>query len=375
MKIFLKIFIIVFNTLIIFLISDLTFSNLIIKGSEQKQKNIRVFNEFYHHDFKPNVNQKLSWGGNFYNICTNQNAFLVSCNKNNNENIINTYDTLFIGDSMTEGLGYSYDQTFVGIFEKNKKKKISNLAVLSYSPFLYYQKIKYILSKGIKFNHLVVLIDISDLEDDMNYLNIEAKFALNKVPHKLFEKEEVKKNNFRDFLNRTDWNLRNILARNFLISYNLYTEFKKYYFKNFIKDKDLYFNNISWMDYDNKRVNWSYDNNFPGFTKNGIDSEINFTVSNMQNLWELLNQNSIDLSVAVYPLPQSLYYETNNSRYVSTWKNFCIDKCKNFVNLFDIFKKETNYFNTYNKYYIFNDVHFNKFSHQIVGNYLSKVLN
>ena len=91
MKIFLKIFIIVFNTLIIFLISDLTFSNLIIKGSEQKQKNIRVFNEFYHHDFKPNVNQKLSWGGNFYNICTNQNAFLVSCNKNNNEKALNAY--------------------------------------------------------------------------------------------------------------------------------------------------------------------------------------------------------------------------------------------------------------------------------------------
>lgn len=375
MKIFIKLSIIFFNTLILLIISDFIFSNLIIKGSEQNQKKVRVFNEFYHHDFKPNVNQKLSWGGNFYNICTNQNAFLVSCNKINNKNIINTYDTLFIGDSITEGLGYSYDQTFVGIFEKNTKKKISNLAVLSYSPFLYYQKIKYILSKGIKFNHLVVLIDISDLMDDLNYLNIEAKFAFNKVPHKIFEKEEIKKNNFRDFLNRSNWNFRNILARNFLISYSLYTEFKKYYFKNFTKDKDLYFNNISWMDYDNKRVIWSYDSDFPGFTKNGIESEIDFTVSNMQNLWELLKQNSIDLSVVVYPLPQSLYYETNNSRYVSTWKNFCIDKCKNFVNLFDIFKKETNYFNTYNKYYIFNDVHFNKFSHQIVGNYLSKVLN
>ena len=109
---------------------------------------------------------------------------------------------------------------------------------------------------------------IYDLQDDLNYLHIEANLANNKVPHKLFEKGKLK-NNFRDFLIELIEFTKYISKKlsNFL---QIIYQFKKYYFKNFIKNKDLYFNNISWMDYDNKEINWSY-NNFQGFTKNGMN--------------------------------------------------------------------------------------------------------
>ena len=61
------------------------------------------------------------------------------------------YDYIFIGDSFTEGVGLNYNDTFVGIFEKNlSNKDIGNLAMSDYSPRNYYHKIKeYILKLDI----------------------------------------------------------------------------------------------------------------------------------------------------------------------------------------------------------------------------------
>ena len=361
---------------ILFFIGDIIFSKVIIDGNEQEQKKVRIFNPYYHHGFKENIKQNLSWSANFYKICTDHNTFLINCEKYNDKkkNIDkNEYDILFIGDSITEGLGYSYEETFPGQIEKLSEKRIANLAVLSYSPFLYYKKIQFFLEKKIKFKHLFVFIDPSDIQDDQNYLNLKnitnEKF--------FFENERDKKavKNISDYLNSFDGNFRNFFSKNFLISYFIFKKLKIFYYDNFTKDQDLYFDKITWMDYNNSRVSWSYDSTFQGYSENGIDDEIKFSVSNMTKLSHLLELNGIDLSVGVYPLPQNLRYEKNYSRYVQTWKNFCLKKCKNFIDFYPLFKKEKNFYETYKKYYIFNDVHFNKFSHKMIGKFLNDNIN
>ena len=63
-----------------------------------------------------------------------------------------------------------YQNTFVGIISEQlsrEKIEILNASVISYSPIIYWRKIKYLIDDiGLKFDELVVFIDISDIEDE-----------------------------------------------------------------------------------------------------------------------------------------------------------------------------------------------------------------
>ena len=68
-----------------------------------------------------------------------------------------------------------------------------------------------------------------------------------------------------------------------------------------------------------------------------------------------------------------LKYDVKNSIHVKIWRDFCKDRCKNFIDYFPIFFDEMNkssYLDTYNKYYFRNDPHFNKEGHKVLANKL-----
>ena len=58
-----------------------------------------------------------------------------------------TYQLGIIGDSFVEGLGVGYEETFVGIINLKTTPEIANLGVSSYSPKIYYSKLKYFIDK------------------------------------------------------------------------------------------------------------------------------------------------------------------------------------------------------------------------------------
>ena len=97
--------------------------------------------------------------------------FVKNCSNENLKND-NLQNILFIGDSFTEGLEADYEKTFVGLYEKYSKNKVFNLAVTSYSPIIYFNKIKYYIDRGLKAKHVIVFIDISDIDDEKNYYRI-----------------------------------------------------------------------------------------------------------------------------------------------------------------------------------------------------------
>ena len=77
------------------------------------------------------------------------------------------FDIAFIGDSFTEGVGVDYEDTFVGRIEnKFDNLKIANLGVVSYSPSIYFTKLRYLLENGYKFKRVIIYFDISDIYDD-----------------------------------------------------------------------------------------------------------------------------------------------------------------------------------------------------------------
>lgn len=121
----------------------------------------------YDHDLRKNVDVNVVWGPRtVHRFCTNQYGFKDRCD-NVGADLSKHFNIGFIGDSNTEGVGLIHEDTFVGRFSAaNPDLKIANLAVVSYSPSIYYMKIKWLLENGFYFDKIVILPDVSDLADD-----------------------------------------------------------------------------------------------------------------------------------------------------------------------------------------------------------------
>ena len=127
---------------------------------------------YYHHGLMPNYSGEMAWGTYRYRIRTNSLGFKDNSNRTVKLKT-NKYRILFIGDSFTEGVGFTYNDTFVGIIAKHLDKRkydVLNAGVSSYSPKLYYLKLKYLIEKlKLRVNAVFVFIDVSDLSDEIEY--------------------------------------------------------------------------------------------------------------------------------------------------------------------------------------------------------------
>jgi len=74
----------------------------------------------------------------------------------------------FLGDSFTEALQVSYDDSFVGLIGNKNKIDVYNFGVSSYSPLIYLAQIKEGLNK-LKPTDLIIQIFENDLTDDKFY--------------------------------------------------------------------------------------------------------------------------------------------------------------------------------------------------------------
>ena len=170
-------FLIVFVTFFTSLILDFLFGKKILELTDDFWKNtefygriIRIDHSVYHHGLKPNIKMEAVQGfESNYTFCTDNHSFRYKCDIQREKN----FDYAFLGDSFTEGSSVSYEDSFVGIFENDSKRKVANLGVVSYAPKIYLSKLNYYLKKGYKFNHVVVAIDISDLYDDDVYYRLK----------------------------------------------------------------------------------------------------------------------------------------------------------------------------------------------------------
>jgi lysophospholipase L1-like esterase len=77
---------------------------------------------------------------------------------------------LFIGDSFTEGIGYPYEQTWVGLVDKELAAQgvtVLNGGVASYCPKTVYYKVKALLESDLQVSRIVFFIDVSDMADEL----------------------------------------------------------------------------------------------------------------------------------------------------------------------------------------------------------------
>jgi hypothetical protein len=305
----------------------------------------RVKNSNYEYSFQNNLNTNYAvWGDSYYKLCTDSRGFKFNCTDKEQKN----YHIAFIGDSFTEGIGLPFEKTFVGKFKKKSGLAVINLGVASYSPIIYVKKIKYLITNDIiSFDHLVVGIDLTDLEDDWNRSKKNIK-----------ENTKIKKKNI---------DLKFFLAKNLPTTYLILKKIN-WYFKIHIS-KNTY---VDHLDYYKNKSSWSYIKNY-----NELDKKIKNHISYMEELFFFLREKNIKISVLIYPHQASIKFDQRNSLYKNIWEKYCIDKCYKFIDAYSIFfdmVDKSSKEKVMNMYYINGDPHFNEKGNNIIFEKLIKIL-
>ena len=339
-----KIIILLSFTFFFFL--DFIYSNLNLK----KLSTVTVYDRNFEYNFVQNLNTKDKFGSFIYDLCTNSFGMKISCKEKKNPK---TYKLALIGDSFVEGIGLNFDDTFAGILEKDLNYNIANLGLRSYSPSNYKEKILYFIKQGFNFDHIIIFIDISDIQDE-DFRNGKIRNNKKKITN------SFKYKNFKEFL-----------KFNFQLSYYIFFKIK-----NFIRSRNLsekIFNNHDAYNENYLRGSWTYKKNNPHI-KNGL----HHSLKNMENLVNFLKKNQIEYSIAVYPWPQQLLFDEQNSIHVKIWKNFCEkNSCKYFFDFFKVYHEliEKNELEKIIlNYYFYTDVHINKKGNEVIASLLRKKL-
>jgi hypothetical protein len=339
-----------------------------LKASRWGKNKIVIKNEIYHHDFVKNGSsgELQSAFGTTYQINTNSLGFK---DKVAREVALQTpkHRILFIGDSFTEGVALSYQDTFVGLIDSELKEKgidVLNAGRSSYSPIIYWRKIKYLIEEvGLKFDEVIVYIDISDIQDEAINYKLSNTIDETVISRKPYIRTLISENTF--------------VVKKLLILYDLLSLNKEQQ-RQATKEKGATKNTGAekWdAQVDNSKLNiaslrgkWTFNEKaYNTFGKHGIELAKIY----MTKLLNLLKNNSIDLTVAVYPWPDQILYEDLNSLQVEIWKNWAQDNQVKFINYFpDFVKKDSSQadkLQTLRKFYFPGDVHFNKAGSQVLA--------
>src|SRR6266536_2933535 len=351
-------FLMVLYCLGILLFFDFVYSNLFY----EVPRSARTADAQYHHGLAANFSGYDAWG-NSYRLYTNSLGF-----KDGSARVVplieDAHRVLLMGDSFTEGVGLPFDDTFAGLLYRaglNSSKQVEflNAAVLSYSPVIYYKKIKYLLEKGLRFDEVVVFSDISDVKDEATqYFCIDEDPQYN-VYCRLETAGSIVANGTRP----------RSLASNFTVSDRIRQTVKQAIHK-WRHPTDL--SNLL----DSKRKgSWTIPGFELAFQPLGLEGGIARSLSNMQKLADLLARHGIPLTIVVYPWPNQLFYDDRESRQAAIWRKFCSKNCKEFINLFPAFFVDKDaQEDWYARLFIDGDIHFSSEGHRLMFRELAKHL-
>jgi hypothetical protein len=348
---------IVLITLLIFFSLDLIFGKFIYKKFIRKNfidtyQEIYLKND-YDHTLKKDLN--VIYGNIRYKLCTDQNGFRTFCYNKDNKN--KSYDIALIGDSFTEGVGLSYENSYAGIITKKiGLNKVANLAVSSYSPSIYYLKLKDLISQNYKFKEVIIFVDHSDLVDE----TLCYKFTGDKI---------IRRKNYKSCINagviNIDEKVKGFFYNYLRLTLEVYVSTKRILIKNgFLEKKPTS------LQLNSPRSSWTYRYDKKIYNNFEIKESKALLISRMNLVSDLLKKNNVQMSLAVYPWPDTIFYDKTENINYKMWKEFCHLRCKNFYNLNKIFfnKLKTSSKNkVITDYFIEGDFHFNKEGSKIVA--------
>lgn len=283
---------------------------------------VRTYHHYYHHSFYPYVSKRVGWGGHIYMLYTNSLGF-KDAEPRKIEPESGERRLLIIGDSFTEGLGVAWEQTFPGIMANQlsaQGTEVLNAGVTTYLPYLYYLKVKYLIEEdGLKFDELLVMIDISDVQDEVEYAR-----------YREWEPKEY------SFVRKFFFDLDKTLRSYSFILYKLH-RLKWEQENRAMSDNKPRPWSTQLPQSDIDRQLWTLDQaSFESWGKEGLL----LARDHMQKLVELCYSHGIKISLAVYPWKLDIQNRNLNSIHVTFWEKFCQKRGLRFINLYPAFINE-----------------------------------
>lgn len=317
------------------------------------ERRYRIPSEVYHHDLAPGVEfEDARWGPRQYRIRTNSLGFK---DRSTRQVALSSpkYRIVFIGDSFVEGIGVEYPATFVGIIEQElsgDEIEVFNAAVVSYSPIIYWRKIKYLLEeRSFRFDELVVFLDINDPENEAKLYYLDSTSCVRETDYETRLVAAAAKPDLQKWI-------RNNTIAAFLILRAIRDQFMPQ------EERLIRQYAVNW-----KRSLWTIDSSwYKEFGREGLEKMAFY----MDKLHQLLQEHGIRLTVAVYPWPDQIFHGDLHSLQVSYWEAWCRERKLHFINYFPYFVKGNTAsarLKMIERYYIPGDCHWNEAGHRLIA--------
>jgi hypothetical protein len=345
--------------LAIYLVLDLVYSAVL----HDEGRSPRIADPIFHHTLAKNYDGYDNWGDTRFKVYTNSLGFRDGSVRDVPASS-SMRRVLIVGDSFAEGLGVNFEDSFAGMLyatgmERADKIEFLNTGVISYSPVLYYRKVKFLIETGLHFDEVVVFSDETDVRDEAT-----GYFCEDENPsYRKYCGERVPYYSQRDDLGST-------LARHFVMTDRLRIIVKhriQGLSGNQKRNKIAPSSETAWLFPD-----WNSGDDYAPL---GIAGGMERSLVNMQLLADLLKKNDIPISIVVYPWPALLAAYDPDNRQVTMWRDFCARNCKKFINLFPAFKAEKEaHADWYERLFIFGDFHFSADGNRVMFRELAKQL-
>jgi lysophospholipase L1-like esterase len=254
---------------------------------------------------------------------------------------------LFLGDSFTEGVGVSYEDTFVCQTERllnsgnnNKPVRCLNGGVASYSPILELVTLRELLSAGLRVSGIVLALDISDPQDELLY-----RTALGtRYEHVLAGRPE----SFHSSL-FIEAHLRSAFLRR-IVSGRVATNLKERAASRLWRD-DYWSDRNAWFDDPELLGRWG---------RKGI----HLLERALEKIIETAAVRELTLLVVIYPWPAQLDQQrAKRSAYEEAVHELCRRRGVRLLDLYSVFAAERNW----KQHFIVGDVHWTPSGHRLVA--------
>lgn len=334
--------------LVFFIFVDFTAGSIL--AYKRSKKVAGIPSSYYHHDLRKNNCTTSVWGRDYVNHkCTNSLGFVdFKPRKVELKKKPGVKRLLFIGDSFLEGVSGAYADTFGGQATAALAREnydVLNAGVSSYSPRLYYLKVKHLLEKtGLEFDHLYVYIDISDIQDEIGY----ETFVPDKTWYIL-----VREGYFL-------WREHSVVFP-FLVDRFRPIHSIKAWTADGPGAKDL----VKWKDekvYQAEKSLWT-EENAPEWRDRGLK----LAGENMARLIGLCKSRGIGVTIAVYPWPVQVRAGRLDSLQAVFWKRFAGENGAGFIDYFPYFIGRSGADAVIGKYFLEGDTHWNREGNKLVA--------
>ena len=329
-------------------------------------KNYSLKSEKFHHDIAPNINLPEFWGDNKYQVITNEFGMRIG---DKYQLKLNKPNIGLIGDSFVYGSGINFNKHFINKLNiSNENYNFLNLGYVSYSPSIYYKKLKFFIEdKKLKFSSIYLFVDTSDVQD-------EAIFYREDLAGNIVRKwNSDEENKFRHY----KYIFKNYLKQNSFI----FKFYENVYVKTIhegpakcLKNKNEIANYIDYLDYE--RFGYGHDNKLQSAI---WVNEGQLKILNYLNLIKnLMDQNDIKLILVYYPSAIDILKgnnDTQNNSHYKFLKNWSNSNFVDFINTSKNFMKDKNPIKNYKNNFILCDVHWNDKGHEIVSDFILKSLD